>query len=53
VQGSIAGKTPKDFENALQGSADVLALKREIQQFVTRFPMPGFDVATMKYKELD
>jgi len=53
VQEGMAGKTPKDFEIALQGNADVLALKREIQQFVTRFPMPGFDVATMKYKNLD
>jgi glycine hydroxymethyltransferase len=43
----------KEFEAVARASADVKALKRECQEFVTQFPMPGFDVSTMRYKTLD
>jgi glycine hydroxymethyltransferase len=46
-------KTTKDFEAAVISSPEVKALRKGVQTFITRFPMPGFDVATMKYKTLD
>jgi glycine hydroxymethyltransferase len=45
-------KTLKEFEVLVIASPEVKALKKEIQEFITQFPMPGFDTATMKYKEL-
>mmetsp|Transcript_22845 Transcript_22845/g.23077 ORF Transcript_22845/g.23077 Transcript_22845/m.23077 type:complete len:468 (-) Transcript_22845:280-1683(-) len=41
------------YEAAVKSSADVKALRVEIQTFITQFPMPGFDVTTMKYKTID
>ena len=46
-------KTLKEFEAAVKASPEVAALKRSVQTFVTKFPMPGFDVASMKYASLD
>ena len=48
-----SGKTLKDFEVAVKASAEVAALKKKVQKFITQFPMPGFDVATMRYKEIE
>jgi glycine hydroxymethyltransferase len=48
-----SAKTLKDFEAAVIASGEVKALKKDIQEFITQFPMPGFDTATMKYKGLD
>jgi glycine hydroxymethyltransferase len=53
IQEGMTSKLAKDFENALKDNADVLALRKEVQQFITRFPMPGFDVESMKYKNLE
>lgn len=50
---ATSGKLIKDFEEAVKTSAEVKALKVKVQKFVTQFPMPGFDVATMKYKHID
>jgi glycine hydroxymethyltransferase len=41
------------FEAAVKESAEVKALRIEVKTFITAFPMPGFDVTTMKYKHLD
>jgi len=41
-----------DFVPALAGRADIAALRREVNEFVSAFPMPGFDVSSMKYKNL-
>ena len=46
-------KTLKEFEAAVKASAEVKALKKSVQHFITRFPMPGFDVASMRYKAFD
>eukprot|EP00605_Chrysophyceae_sp_TOSAG23-4_P000460 GSChrysophyteH1.ASY1.ANO1.518.1 assembled CDS len=35
-----------------KASAEVMALKKECQEFATQFPMPGFDVSTMRYNTL-
>lgn len=48
-----SGKSLKDFEIAVKSSAEVKALKTKAQKFITQFPMPGFDVDTMKYKHID
>jgi glycine hydroxymethyltransferase len=50
---AASGKTLKEFEEAVIASADVRALKGRIQRFITQFPMPGFDVDTMRYKEIE
>lgn len=50
---ATSGKTLKEFETAVQNSAEVKALKTKVQQFITQFPMPGFDVETMRYKHID
>jgi hypothetical protein len=36
----------------VKAKASVKALKRSVQQFITQFPMPGFDTASMRYKVL-
>jgi len=46
-------KTMKEFEAAVKVSPDVKALKSAVQTFITAFPMPGFDVETMRYKEIN
>lgn len=38
------GKALKDFEPALNGNADIKALREEVEHFSRSFPMPGFDV---------
>ena len=48
----VTGKLLKDFDIAVKASPEVKALKLAVQTFITQFPMPGFDVATMKYKTL-
>ncbi|RYH21548.1 serine hydroxymethyltransferase [archaeon] len=50
---AISGKALKDFENAVKNSEEVKALKINVQKFITQFPMPGFDIETMKYKHID
>lgn len=47
-----SGPKLKAFEDAVKADAEVKALRLEVKTFVTQFPMPGFDVADMKYKEL-
>lgn len=48
-----SGKKLKDFEAALEGNAELAALKKEVEAFATQFNMPGFDVATMKYNTVE
>lgn len=48
-----AGKTLKEFEAAVKDSGEVKDLRIRVQRFITQFPMPGFDVSTMKYKDIE
>ena len=48
-----SGKLAKDFEAAVKASPEIKALRIEVQTFVTKFPMPGFDTATMRYKSIE
>jgi glycine hydroxymethyltransferase len=48
-----AGKTLKEFEAVVEKSSDVKSLKSKVQKFITQFPMPGFDVESMKYKHIE
>ena len=43
----------KDFEAAVKASPEVKALKFAVQSYITQFPMPGFDVASMRYKSIE
>lgn len=47
------GASSAKYEAAVKSSADVRALRIEVQTFITAFPMPGFDVATMRYKTIE
>jgi glycine hydroxymethyltransferase len=49
---STSGKLLKDFQIAVEASPKVKQLQIDVQKFITQFPMPGFDTATMRYKEL-
>jgi len=46
-------KTLKEFEAVVKTSAEIVALRKDVQLFITQFPMPGFDTATMKYKDIE
>lgn len=50
---AAGGKLLKDFEVAVKKSPEVEQLKKDVMAFITQFPMPGFDVADMKYKHLE
>ena len=45
------GKLLKDFEPAMAGNADIAALKEEVTKFARSYPMPGFSVEEMTYKQ--
>ena len=53
IQATKPDMTGKEYEAIVQTSADVKSLKIAVQAFITKFPMPGFDIATMKYKTLE
>ena len=36
-----SGKTLKAFSESIEGNADVAALKKDVLEFATKFPMPG------------
>ena len=42
-----AGKQLKDFLRALEGNAELAALRADVEAFASAFPMPGFDPATI------
>ncbi len=48
-----ASKLLKDFEALLKTNPDIAAFRLEVRTWMTKFPMPGFDVATMRYKDLN
>ncbi|CAG8533095.1 1786_t:CDS:2 [Paraglomus brasilianum] len=47
VQEKAGNNTMKDFVAALQDNNDIPALKKEVEDFATSFPMPGFDPSTI------
>ena len=51
LQGKV-GKKLADFIPALDEDEDLKQLRTDVTAFASKFPMPGFDVADMKYKEL-
>jgi glycine hydroxymethyltransferase len=46
-------KTMKEYEAAVKTSTSVKELKVGVQSFITQFPMPGFDVESMRYKTIE
>lgn len=48
-----AGPKLKDFLPLLENNPEIEDLKRRVHAFATQFPMPGFDVSTMKYQNPD
>jgi glycine hydroxymethyltransferase len=49
IQATSGSKTVVDFVSAFKGRADIAALRADVNAFATSFPMPGFDVSSMKY----
>jgi len=49
---SVAGKSLKAFNPAVESDEEVKALAIEVATFAAQFPMPGFDVQSMRYKDL-
>jgi len=47
-----SGPKLTDFVNALHDNHKVQALRKQVNQFATSFPMPGFDPHQMKYKDI-
>jgi len=45
-----SGPKLKDFVKLLPASDDAKALRKKVNDFTTKFPMPGFDPAEMLYK---
>ena len=39
-----------DFVKCLDGNEDIAEVKKRVNEFAVKFPMPGFDPAEMKYK---
>lgn len=50
IQTTTGCKTVVDFVAAFKGREDIRALRADVNALATSFPMPGFDVAAMKYK---
>ena len=50
IQATSGCKTVVDFVAAFKGRADIAQLRADVNALATAFPMPGFDVAAMKYK---
>jgi len=46
------GKALKDFLPALEGNAEIAALKAKAEALATTKPMPGFDIKSSKYNTL-
>jgi len=47
-----SGPKLKDFAAALLNNEEVEAIRAEVNNFATKFPMPGFDPTEMKYKSV-
>ena len=48
-----SGAKMKDFLPLLENNAELQALSDKVHAFATKFPMPGFDPETMKYKDVN
>ena len=50
---SKTGSKLKDFVAGIRDEGEVKELKREVNVMASKFPMPGFDVEGMKYREVE
>lgn len=48
-----SGSKLADFEKMVKTSPEIKRIRCGIQAFITKFPMPGFDIADMRYKEIE
>lgn len=48
---AVTGKKMVDFEKVAIVDADMVVLRAEVEAFAKSFPMPGFDVRELKYKD--
>ena len=46
-----SGKKLTDFLPALAASPEIVALRTKVETFAKKWPMPGFELNTMKYQE--
>jgi glycine hydroxymethyltransferase len=45
------GKKLADFITEVEMNADVKALRHDVEALASKFPIPGFDIASMRYKD--
>jgi glycine hydroxymethyltransferase len=48
---STSGKMLKAFSEAMETDAEVAQLRSDVETFARQWPMPGFDVSKLKYRE--
>jgi glycine hydroxymethyltransferase len=48
-----SGKLLKDFQLALENNEECHQLKISVMRFATQFPMPGLDISTMRYTNIE
>lgn len=46
-----SGPKLRDFVAHIEGNSEIDALREKVNAFASKFPMPGFDPKTMKYKD--
>ena len=46
-----SGPKLKDFAALLDGDAELKSIRERVNKFATSFPMPGFEIEGMKYKD--
>lgn len=51
IQDTLKEKTLKEFTEAIGKNEKVAALQAEVEAFATKFPVPGIDPSTLKYKD--
>eukprot|EP01027_Heterolobosea_sp_BB2_P025410 GEZU01038995.1.p1 GENE.GEZU01038995.1~~GEZU01038995.1.p1 ORF type:complete len:498 (-),score=192.34 GEZU01038995.1:127-1554(-) len=47
---AVSGPLLKDFQAACNKSEELVKLREEVEKFAMTFPMPGFNIEDMKYK---
>eukprot|EP00457_Paulinella_chromatophora_P004549 gb/GEZN01004561.1/.p1 GENE.gb/GEZN01004561.1/~~gb/GEZN01004561.1/.p1 ORF type:complete len:467 (+),score=77.58 gb/GEZN01004561.1/:96-1496(+) len=53
VQAEMEGTQLSEFQERLAKHADLTSIRKDVFALSTKFPMPGFDISTNKYKNVD
>lgn len=53
IQATMTTKKLVEFESLVKDNEEVRSLKQEVKNFITKFPMPGFEVSEMRYQDVN